>query len=45
MDQIWDRKILEVGGHWQLWRGGKNPNDHAEPTNKITSKLHNDIET
>jgi len=24
--------ILEVGGHWPLWRGWKNPNDHAERT-------------
>ena len=23
MDKIWDRKFFEVGGHWQLWRGGK----------------------
>ena len=21
MDEIWDRKSLEVGGHWPLWRG------------------------
>jgi len=20
MDKIWDRKSLEVGGHWPLWR-------------------------
>ena len=32
MDKIWDRKSFEVGGHWPLWRGLKNPNDHAEPT-------------
>ena len=24
MDKIWDRKSLEVGGHWPLWRGWKN---------------------
>ena len=24
MDNIWDRKFLEVGGHWPLWRGWKN---------------------
>jgi len=33
MDKIWDRKSFEVGGHWQLWRGWKKTNDHAEPTN------------
>jgi len=32
MDKIWDRKSFEVGGDWPLWRGWKNPNDHAEPT-------------
>ena len=21
MDNIWDRKSFEVGGHWPLWRG------------------------
>ena len=21
MDRIWDRKSIEVGGHWPLWRG------------------------
>jgi len=21
MDKIWDRKSLEVGGHWPLWSG------------------------
>ena len=31
MDKIWDRKFLEVGGHWPLWRDEKT-NDHAEPT-------------
>jgi len=31
MDLIWDRKSFEVGGHWPLWWGWKNPNDHAEP--------------
>jgi len=24
MDKIWDRKFFEVGGHWPLWRNGKN---------------------
>ena len=24
MDKIWDRKSFKVGGHWPLWRGGKN---------------------
>jgi len=24
MDKIWDRKSIEVGGHWLLWRGWKN---------------------
>jgi len=24
MDQIWDRKSFEVGGHWPLWRRWKN---------------------
>jgi len=24
MDKIWDRKSLEVGDHWPLWRGLKN---------------------
>jgi len=28
MDKIWDRKSIEVGGHWLLWRGEKT-NDHA----------------
>ena len=23
MDNIWDRKSFEVGGHWPLWRGWK----------------------
>ena len=23
MDKIWDRKSLQVGGHWPLWRGRK----------------------
>ena len=23
MDKIWDRKSLQVGGHWPLWRGWK----------------------
>ena len=23
MDKIWDRKSVEVGGHWPLWRGWK----------------------
>ena len=23
MDKIWDRKSLEVGGHWPVWRGWK----------------------
>ena len=23
MDNIWDRKSFEVGGHWPLWRGLK----------------------
>ena len=23
MDNIWDRKSFEVGGHWLLWRGWK----------------------
>ena len=32
MDKIWDRKSFEVGSHWPLWRGLKNPNNHAEPT-------------
>ena len=34
---IWDRKNLEVGGHWPLWRG-KKANDHAEPTKSRTLK-------
>jgi len=21
LDKIWDRKSIEVGGHWPLWRG------------------------
>jgi len=25
MDNIWDRKSFEVGGHWPLWRGWTNP--------------------
>ena len=24
MDNIWDRKSFEVGGHWPMWRGWKN---------------------
>ena len=24
MDNIWDRKSFEVGGHWPLWQGWKN---------------------
>ena len=32
MDKIWDRKSFEVGGHWLLWRGLKQKNDHAELT-------------
>ena len=24
MDKIWDRKSIEVGGHWPLWWGLKN---------------------
>jgi len=24
MDQIWDRKSFEGGGHWPLWCGWKN---------------------
>ena len=32
MDKIWDKISFEVGGHWPLWRGGINTNDHAEPT-------------
>ena len=24
MDKIWDRKSIEVGGHWPLWWGWKN---------------------
>ena len=31
MDKIWDRKSLEVRGHWPLWRDEKN-NDHADVT-------------
>jgi len=23
MDKIWNRKSLEVGDHWPLWRGWK----------------------
>jgi len=37
MDKIWDRKSIEVGGHWPLWRGWKKPNDHTEPT-KLNAK-------
>ena len=32
MDEIWDRKSFEVGGHLPLWWGWKKTNDHAEPT-------------
>ena len=31
MDNIWDRKSFEVGGHWPCG-GEEKPNDHAEPT-------------
>ena len=32
MDNIWDKKSFEIGGHWPLWRGWKKLNVHAEPT-------------
>ena len=32
MDEIWDRKSFEVGGHLAVVPGMKNPNAHAEPT-------------
>ena len=42
MDKIWDRKSFEVGGHWQLWRDGKNRMT-MQNRQKLNTKLKNKL--
>jgi len=41
MDKIWDRKSIEVGGHWPLWREKTMQNrqkSKAKKQNKTKAK-------
>jgi len=42
MDQIWDRKSFEVGGHWLLWRGMKKRMTTQNRQKANAKKIKND---
>ena len=52
MDNIWDGKSFEVGGHWPLWWGRKNrmitqnrQKSNAKNTHKNTQKTQTNKQT
>ena len=44
MDEIWDRKSFEVGGHWPLWRGWKHRMTTQNRQKSNAKKIANEID-